>query len=202
MKFDETQRESLDRWLRMGAWSKREALMLFCGADPEKPDIPHMHALPCFDDFEAADAHEEYQKLSDLWRRGQHNHDSYPPTFFIDWAVSQGIKIPWLSTQTLTPVQNPGINGSSQTESSHGDISSQEKPTLPDTETVQLALRGDTARRLHRAIKAFEDRYPDYKDRTPKLDADVRPWLREAGLIVSPQEAVVFGQILRQHFDI
>lgn len=95
MEFDESQRESLDRWLRMGAWSKREAMMLLCGADPAKPDAPHMHPLSCFDDFDAADAFEQRQRLFDLWSRDLQNRDSYPPTFFIGWARGKGIEIPW-----------------------------------------------------------------------------------------------------------
>lgn len=95
MKFDENERDALKYWLRMGTWSKREAFMLLCGANPDKPDVPHMHALPCFDDFEPADAFEKRQELDDHWNREQHDQDSYPPAHFISWAQSLSFEIPW-----------------------------------------------------------------------------------------------------------
>lgn len=54
--------------------------------------------------------------------------------------------------------------------------------------------------RLIRAIEAFPSRYPEYSTKPPKLDDDVRPWLKESGLGENDAERRVFGAILREHF--
>ncbi len=69
----------------------------------------------------------------------------------------------------------------------------QPAPSLP---------QGPTHARLMRAIASFPTRYPDYRTKPPKLDADVRPWLTEAGLAENVPEQRVFGAVLREHFQL
>lgn len=64
--------------------------------------------------------------------------------------------------------------------------------------TVHIA--GKTHERLERAICDFPSRYPEYKTRTPKLDDDVRPWVKNGGYARNDREAHVFGVILLEHF--
>ena len=63
-------------------------------------------------------------------------------------------------------------------------------------------ITGPTFSRLQRAIAAFPDKYPGYQERTPKLDDDIRPWLKEVGLAESDAERRVFGAIIREHFQL
>ena len=63
-------------------------------------------------------------------------------------------------------------------------------------------IEGETYSRLVRAIASFPQRYPDYRDRPPKLDDDVRQWMKDALLARSDAECRVFGAILREHFKI
>lgn len=65
-----------------------------------------------------------------------------------------------------------------------------------------LDISGQTLTRLQRAIAAFPARYPSYKERAPKLDDDIRPWLKEAGLAENEAERRVFGTIIREHFEL
>lgn len=65
-----------------------------------------------------------------------------------------------------------------------------------------VTMSGKTFERIQRAIAAFPERYPDYKVRAPKLDDDVRPWLKETGLAESESERRVFGAIIREHFQL
>jgi hypothetical protein len=63
-------------------------------------------------------------------------------------------------------------------------------------------INGATFAKLQRAIAAFPSRYPDHATRLPKLDADLRPWLKEAGMATNDREAHVFGAILLEHFEL
>ncbi len=67
-------------------------------------------------------------------------------------------------------------------------------------ESLPPAIRGATIARLQRAIAAFPTRYPQYSERFPKLDSDVRPWLKEAGIAANDREVHVFSSILSEHF--
>lgn len=64
------------------------------------------------------------------------------------------------------------------------------------------AISGATFDRLQRAIEAFPTRYPEYSTKPPKLDDDVRPWLKESGLGENDAERRVFGAIIREHFKL
>lgn len=70
--------------------------------------------------------------------------------------------------------------------------------TLVQEKAVHIA--GKTHECLERAIQDFPSRYPEYKTRTPKLDDDVRPWLKSCGYARNDREAHVFGVILLEHF--
>lgn len=71
-----------------------------------------------------------------------------------------------------------------------------------DKQSRSLEIYGSTFTRLQRAIAAFPERYPEYKTRPPKLDDDVRQWLKEVGLAETEAERRVFGTIIREHFEL
>lgn len=71
-----------------------------------------------------------------------------------------------------------------------------------DEEVREVAIHGATFNRLRRAIASFPSRYPDYQAKPPKLDDDVRPWLKETGLAENDAERRVFGAIIREHFQL
>lgn len=60
-------------------------------------------------------------------------------------------------------------------------------------------LNGKTIERLGKAIADFPFRYPEYETKQPKLDDDIRPWLK-ATHGASDREAHVFGTIIAEHF--
>lgn len=62
-------------------------------------------------------------------------------------------------------------------------------------------LNGKTIERLGKAIADFPSRYPEYETRQPKLDDDIRPWLKTT-YGASDREAHVFGAILSEHFNL
>ena len=72
----------------------------------------------------------------------------------------------------------------------------------PDDVLVPEVVSGDTIDRIRRAIASFPGRYPEYKTKPPKLDDDVRPWLKEVGLAANDAERRVFGAIIREHFKL
>lgn len=63
-------------------------------------------------------------------------------------------------------------------------------------------ISGQTFGRLQRAIASFPSRYPDYQAKSPKLDDDVRVWLKQIGLAENDAERRVFGAIIREHFKL
>lgn len=72
----------------------------------------------------------------------------------------------------------------------------------PSDVVASEVISGDTIGRIQRAIAAFPGRYPEYKTKPPKLDDDVRPWLKEVGLAANDAERRVFGTIIREHFKL
>lgn len=62
-------------------------------------------------------------------------------------------------------------------------------------------ITGATFARLKQAIDTFSEKYPSYREKPPKLDADIRVWLgKELGC--SEREKHVFGQIIAEHFGL
>jgi len=62
-------------------------------------------------------------------------------------------------------------------------------------------IKGEMAIRLKRCIATFPIKYPDYRTRRPKLDSDIRPWIKEE-VGASEREAHVFGTMIAEHFDL
>lgn len=63
-------------------------------------------------------------------------------------------------------------------------------------------ITGNTYNGICKAIAEFPTQYPDYKNRSPKLDADIRPWLKEVGIAKNDRESHVFGSIISEHFKL
>jgi len=64
-----------------------------------------------------------------------------------------------------------------------------------------LVIDSDTYNRIYRAIFAFPTRYPEYANKPPKLENDVRPWLKEVDIAMNDREAIVFSTIISEHFN-
>lgn len=62
-------------------------------------------------------------------------------------------------------------------------------------------IRSETHDKLQSALAEFPIRYPMYQTKKPKLDIEVRPWLKSA-YGVSDREAHVFGTIISEHFEL
>ena len=75
-----------------------------------------------------------------------------------------------------------------------------ERTTQPisDCNDLKQEIGGKTFSKLMASIRAYEDKY---QGRSPKLDIDVRPWLR-SDINCSEREAHVFGAIISEHFNI
>jgi hypothetical protein len=54
----------------------------------------------------------------------------------------------------------------------------------------------------HEAIRRFPEQYPDYKKRPPKLDVDVRPWLKSEKIAKNDREAHILAQELVAYFKL
>lgn len=83
----------------------------------------------------------------------------------------------------------------------------QNKPETTDSLATEKndmppAASGDTCNRIGKAIFAFPVQYPDYKTFSPKLDADIRPWLKESGIAKNDRESHVFGSIISEHYKL
>lgn len=73
------------------------------------------------------------------------------------------------------------------------------KPTNVN-EIGLIAISGQIFGKLQCAIAAFPSKYPDYQTKRPKLNNDIRPWLRTLG--TNDREAHVFGAIIVEHFKL
>lgn len=191
MKFDDSIDDELKGWLRLVNWTPREAFLLLCGANPRFDGYP-LRPLQCrAASFDPSEAFDYYEKLEESWYRGNHNINSNSPAYYIEWAQAHGFDVWWL-----------GEVGHDEQEAS--------VPTQPSdisTDNVPLIIRGDTMGRIYRAVNAFPTRYPDYKTKPPKLDEDVRDWLRESALgseesELGSRENVVISRIIDEHFGI
>lgn len=72
---------------------------------------------------------------------------------------------------------------------------------IQNSDAVTVRIRGAAFVRLQRAIKAFPEKYPEYQTKPPKLDADVRAWLK-GSCCTNDREAFVFGTIIAEHFKL
>jgi hypothetical protein len=212
------------------SWSIQEAMSIFAGIDPASDGLRYTRGtlLPLYQDpfeFDEVSAGEIYENLWDIWRSGWnagvHNPDQehFSVRYFIDWAISKKVIIPWLhwakeeklfdaaedfQFPTTDPqVHNKPISELQEAKDPIADLESalatESNLRITDTEAK---IKGDTHARLQRAIDSFTSRYPDYVTKPPKLDADVRPWLKESELAESDAERRVFGAIIREHFKL
>lgn len=67
----------------------------------------------------------------------------------------------------------------------------------PSDQKTMPVLHGKTFEKLLKALEAYPNRYG--MDAKPKLDDDLRPWLKKA-IGCSSREADVFGVMLLEHF--
>lgn len=74
--------------------------------------------------------------------------------------------------------------------------------TPTNTACPRIAISGDTFSRIQKAVEMFPNRYPNYTTLSPKLDGDVRNWLKVSGLAKNDTEKRVFGTILFEHFKL
>lgn len=63
-------------------------------------------------------------------------------------------------------------------------------------------ISSPTFSRIQKAVEAFPLKYPNYAESPPKLDIDVRVWLKTSGLAINDTEKRVFGTILFEHFNL
>lgn len=82
----------------------------------------------------------------------------------------------------------------------NNDDHQQMSDLYPEAESNQK-IAGKTFELLQRGVAAFPARYPEYSSKPPKLDVDIRPWLKEA-FNASDREAHVFGAIIAEHFKL
>ncbi|MDA8260821.1 MAG: hypothetical protein M0Z99_35170 [Betaproteobacteria bacterium] len=70
------------------------------------------------------------------------------------------------------------------------------------TKGIAAKPSGATFDGLMRAIAEFPKKYPNYEISAPKLDADVRPWLKASGYAGNEREAATFGTIIAETFKL
>ena len=70
-----------------------------------------------------------------------------------------------------------------------------------DDATNRTVINSAVFDKLCEAIACFSSRYPEYKTKPPKLDDDIRPWLK-SDFGTSDREAHVFGAIIAEHFKL
>lgn len=62
-------------------------------------------------------------------------------------------------------------------------------------------IGGATFAKLSIALSAFPSAYPDYQSKPPKLDDDLRPWLKST-FACSDREAHVFSIVIQEHYEL
>jgi hypothetical protein len=186
MKFDDSIDDELKGWLRLDNWTPREAFLLLCGANPRFDGCP-LHPLQCrAESFGPSEAFDDCEKLEESWRRGSHNINSNSPAYYIEWAQAHGFGVWWLGE----------VDHDEQQE----EASVATQPPDVATDNVPLMIRGDTMERIRRAVNAFPTAYPEFRSRVPKLQDDLRAWLKETELANTDREAFVFSAIIQEHF--
>jgi len=95
--ISENSLEDLRWWFYLDEWTVQQALMLFCGADPNGPSGPYppMRPIKYFEDqFDPSDAYDKYAEYERRWRSGDHSVECYRPGYFLDWAKIHGVTVP------------------------------------------------------------------------------------------------------------
>lgn len=117
-----------------------------------------------------------------------------------DWDDTSYViaPVPNWATTTVTKVDLVGWLSSSPIKPS---FFFPDSPTIPTKEQADRYIAGATSARLRQAIDAFPEKYPSYREKPPKLDADVRDWLGKT-FGCSEREKHVFGQIIWEHFGL
>lgn len=93
------------------------------------------------------------------------------------------------------------LSSLSQAFSNLGLTFPQTKENTPKPEAAPVPIiHGKTFGLLKKAIEEFPSKYQDYAQKMPKLDDDIRVWLKE--LKYSDRECHVFGAIIQEHFSI
>lgn len=188
MKFDDSIDDELKGWLRLDNWTPKEAFLLLCGANPRVDGYPLRPLQCCAESFDPSEAFDNYERLEDSWLRGNDNLKSNPPAYYVKWAQAHGFEVWWLGE--VTPDEQ------------EEEASVLTPPSDVAAENVPVRICGDMADRLYRAIDAFPTKYPNFSSRPPKLDDDVRDWLRNEGKFAkNDREEFIFGAILKEHYN-
>ncbi|MEY4592647.1 MAG: hypothetical protein RIR18_1542 [Pseudomonadota bacterium] len=110
------------------------------------------------------------------------------------WAENNGFDWPLSkSTKAHQPESPEGRKMAQELEAA--------KEKIRKLEAESKTITGQTMDKLTLAVSLFPGKYPNYKTVSPKLDADVRPWLKETENIkATDRESHVFGAILSEHF--
>lgn len=142
--------------------------------------------------------------LSCDWRRHPELLDCVPPG--VRWLPNE-FAIEWADAENHFGIRRPyQIQGNETDGMEHvAVLPYQPKETelaISVCRSPLITIRGNTFSRLQRAIAAFPSRYPEHATCFPKLDTDMRPWLKEAGIASNEREAHVFSTILAEHFEV
>lgn len=200
MYFDESYAERLKHYLAHDSWTVCDAFAIMSCIDPGSEGLFRVRGLidPVFCDawepgFDEKQAKNNYDRLWDIWRSGinlgLHPEEFNPPLYFIRWAHNKNFHIAWLDW-----AQENGLLNIENQDSCLASISAM----TPEQTSINSAAYD----RLQRSIEAFPRDYPDYTKRPPKLDTDIRPWLKKSLYATNDREAHVFGVILSEHFKL
>jgi hypothetical protein len=208
------QYEELESYLLMDFWSQQDAFFLLAGCHPAKSvtETDERHTDDCYfilvhnGDRVARLLHEdryiklvsEIVRLQNLW--GDSDHDNalnvtnrskirstrYKSAYYLEWAKKKRVKVPWLEIA----IEKNWIDG---------EPNLVFKKELPD-QNVYPAITGKTYATLRKAIDDFPAHYPNFSTRQPKLDSDLRPWLK-AQYSLADRDVAVFSNIISEHFE-
>jgi hypothetical protein len=176
-------------WLQLPGWNAGEALFLLLGFDPDA-------LYSCQSEGE----HLMFEPGSIGYALESH----FCRVLFIDkmdfanlHSSNRRLPVAWISAAKQVPKFEPKYIYNL------ADDRRCEQPTSgQDDSGSKLDIDSATFERLKKVIAAFPDRYPEYKSKPPKLDDDVRPWMKESGFAENEAERRVFGAIVREHFKL
>lgn len=112
-------------WMRYDTWSVYDGIAILSNIDPSSAKIdenghmqniasmrtldgiclsdellndilPFVNGTPHSIEFFRASLLGRYCQMRDFWESGNHTEGRYPPKYFIDWAISKGMKPKWL----------------------------------------------------------------------------------------------------------